>query len=60
MSTLPNSPPPTQSPVEAEYSHLISYFKWIVSVTLTAIGIVVGVGLGFFYMVPQRNLWVYA
>src|SRR5690348_5098656 len=65
MSTAPPPPPnvPTQAPQSAgeprsnpelfasakEYEHLISYFKYLVTITLAALALIIGVGSFFFY-----------
>lgn len=41
--------PTSRPPSEAEYTHLISFFKYLVTITLTALTIIIGAGAVFFY-----------
>ena len=59
LMTMPPQPPPqppalppqpaSGTPSEAEYTHLISFFKYLVTITLTALTIIIGAGAVFFY-----------
>ncbi len=47
-----DSKPPAALPIDAtktEYDHLISYFKWLVTISMSAIGLVVAVATYMFY-----------
>jgi hypothetical protein len=59
LATMPPQPaaqpavmppqPTSRPPSEAEYTHLISFFKYLVTVTLAALTIIISAGAVFFY-----------